>query len=344
MLIESILERNRSFVRGREPHPLPSAEVVALAVVACFDPRLDPILAPSLGLQPSDCFVLRVPGALVRPGGEVLRWLGLAAFLGGVNELLVVGHTSCRMASFTSASFIESFRARGIPRDAFGAGDLREWAGAIADPKRGVQASVDSVAAAPFLPQDLIVAGLVLDDRSGALELVVAPASLGARRGASASATMSAPQAAPAPGPEPAAGPAAGAAQREASPAAPLPSEAAARDTRPFAVGEGAPEAVPSPGGDLDSEIMALLDFLESAEETAGLREDLQRLRRDLGEQRGLKARLKMVEDFVRKSSSASRELMVAFARLRKEASSLGGKIRLDDLVEIFRRRGRPGS
>jgi hypothetical protein len=47
MLIEDILKRNRAFVDGRTPKPLPPAEAVSLAIVACYDPRLDPLLRPA---------------------------------------------------------------------------------------------------------------------------------------------------------------------------------------------------------------------------------------------------------------------------------------------------------
>src|SRR5262249_37821516 len=60
-------------------------------------------------------------------------------------------------------------------REAFGTEDLRAWAGAIPDPRRGVTNSVANILAAPFLPKDPSVAGLVLDDATGALDVVVKP-------------------------------------------------------------------------------------------------------------------------------------------------------------------------
>jgi carbonic anhydrase len=115
--------------------------------------------------------------------------LALAVYMFGVGEVLVVGHTSCRMAAFSASSFIDAFRARGTPREAFGPADLRDWAGAIPDPRGGVRAAVATLRAAPCLPRDLIVAGLVLDDASGVLEVVVPPAEKPAGRGASGPST-----------------------------------------------------------------------------------------------------------------------------------------------------------
>jgi carbonic anhydrase len=175
MLIDDILERNRGWVRGRQPKPLPPVASMRLAVVACYDPRLDPLLLPALGLEPGQAFLLRSAGALLQPGSNTMRSLGLAMFMFGVTEVLVVGHVACRMAAFDTAAFIEEFRRRGVPRDAFGDESLRAWAGAIPSPRQGVLMSVATVREARFVPPDVKVAGVVLDETTGALELVVRP-------------------------------------------------------------------------------------------------------------------------------------------------------------------------
>ncbi len=175
MTIDDLLERNRAFAAGRTPQPLPAAEAVSLAIVACFDPRLDPLLRPALGLGEGEGFMLRTAGAVIAPGSQTLRNLALAVYLFEVDLVLIVGHSSCRMASFPTGELIDGFRRRGVSREAFGTGDLRHWAGAIATPRDGVQASAAAIAAAPFLPSDLAVCGAVLDDASGALELILRP-------------------------------------------------------------------------------------------------------------------------------------------------------------------------
>ena len=171
-LFRRILDRNRAYASSREVRPLPPVEPRRLAVVACYDPRLDELLLPAFGLRPGEAFFLRTAGALVRPGGGILRSLGLAVFMFEVTDIAVVGHTSCRMADFKAAEFADLFRGRGVSRDAFGAEDLREWAGAIPDPRRGVQASMHTIASAAYMPRDVSVFGFVLDDTTGRLEVV----------------------------------------------------------------------------------------------------------------------------------------------------------------------------
>src|SRR5262245_36607690 len=161
MLFDDILERNRGWVRGRKPQPLPPVETKRLAVVGCYDPRLDTLLLSALGLAPGEAFLLRSAGALLHPGSTSMRSLGLAIFMFGVTDVLIVGHAACRMAQFDTAAFIEEFRRRGVPREAFGDESLRTWVGAIASPRQGVQISVAAVREAPFVPKDVSVAGVV---------------------------------------------------------------------------------------------------------------------------------------------------------------------------------------
>lgn len=175
MDLDELLQRNRAFVAGRTATPLPAAEAIPLAVVACYDPRLDPLLRPALGLAPSEGFMIRTAGALVTPDSLTLRSLAVAVYLFEVEEVLVVGHSSCRMAQFSTGAFIDAFRRRGVHREAFGDRDLRDWAGAVATPRDGVLASAAAIAGSPFLPKDLTITGVVLDDTTGRLEVVLKP-------------------------------------------------------------------------------------------------------------------------------------------------------------------------
>lgn len=180
MDLEGILESNRSYVRGRKAQPLPAVKPIRRAILSCYDPRLDDMILASSGAKPGEVFLFRTAGALLVPGSPSLRSLAMAIYMFGVTEVLVIGHTSCRMAQFRADEFIEAFRARGVSRDAFGDRDLREWAGALASPQAGVKATVTAILDAPFIPSDVTVAGMVLDDATGELEAVVPP---GARPG-----------------------------------------------------------------------------------------------------------------------------------------------------------------
>lgn len=175
MFPDDLFQRNQAFVAHREASPLPHPDAVPLAVVTCFDPRLDSLLRPALGLDDDQGFFLRTPGAFVAPESSALRSLAIAVFMMKVRRIFVLGHSSCRMALFDTNTFIDTFRAREVRREAFGDGDLRTWAGAIANPRQGVLASASAIAAAPFLPDDLEIAAGVLDDTTGKIDVVLRP-------------------------------------------------------------------------------------------------------------------------------------------------------------------------
>ena len=91
-----------------------------------------------MGLAEGEGFFLRTAGARVAAGSSSLTNLALAVFMFGLREVLVLGHSSCKMATFDSNTFIDAFRSRGVSREAFGDESLRSWAGAIASPRQGV--------------------------------------------------------------------------------------------------------------------------------------------------------------------------------------------------------------
>ncbi len=68
-----------------------------LAVVTCMDSRIEPL--QMLGLSKGDAKILRNAGARVTD--DVLRTLVLATHLLGVDRVMVVAHTNCRMATVT---------------------------------------------------------------------------------------------------------------------------------------------------------------------------------------------------------------------------------------------------
>lgn len=66
-----------------------------LALVTCMDSRIEPL--DMLGLKPGDAKILRNAGARVTD--DTLRTLVLAVYLLGVERVLVLPHTRCKMAS-----------------------------------------------------------------------------------------------------------------------------------------------------------------------------------------------------------------------------------------------------
>jgi len=346
MRLDEILERNQEFVRGRAARPLPPPVPVPLAVVGCYDPRLDDLLRPALGLSPGDAILLRAAGARLVAGGDPLRSLGLAAFLFGITEIVIVGHTSCRMAMFETNAFIDAFRRRGLTREAFGLEDLRVWAGAIASPRAGVLESVAAIHAAPFMPKDVAVSGLILNDETGALEVIVKPGEIAtgaipAVAMAEAGAAPPAPARPGAPAPQVAVAPV---------PHLPVPPTAAAPATAATTVAgsaapAGAPAAPVAPRFDdrqINSpEVRELLgslgDLLQRFEWRGHWQGEVQTLRQELSRTANPFKRLQLLEDFYRRAAAESREVAAAYKDLRRRAAGAKGSPAVQSLGDILR-------
>ncbi|HEX5043771.1 MAG TPA: carbonic anhydrase [Candidatus Polarisedimenticolaceae bacterium] len=314
--VDRILEHNRAHVARTPAREFPPAEQRRLAVVACYDPRLDVLLWPALGLTPGEAFVLRTAGALVQPQGGVMRSLGLAVFMFGVTEIVVVGHAACRMAMFKNNEFVDLFRRRGVAREAFGTDDLREWAGAIQDPVRGVQASIRNIAAAPYLPKDVAVSGLVLDETTGALTLV--------QRGEAAETPVAPVDSEKVVPPE-------------------VPQGATATITPPTIVAPGASSrastpAAPPPSPEMDALMAGLGQWLGQLEAKRQWRGQVAQLRQDLAMAPSVKDRLSLLETFARKASNDSRDVIRAFERIKQQVAAMpSGKIP-EELLRFFQR------
>jgi carbonic anhydrase len=82
-----------------------------LGVLTCIDSRIDPL--GMLGLSPGDAKILRNAGARVTD--DVLRTLALASYLLGVERVMVVAHTGCRMAGGSEEDIHDAIRDAGGP-------------------------------------------------------------------------------------------------------------------------------------------------------------------------------------------------------------------------------------
>ena len=129
-----------------------------LAVLTCMDSRIDPLAA--LGLVPGDAKILRNAGARVTD--DVLRTLVLASHLLGVDRVMVMAHTDCRMVGESDARVHEAIRAKGGP-------DTRSIAFQVTnDQEATLAADVQRIRSSPYL-DGLHVGGFLYDVASGRL-------------------------------------------------------------------------------------------------------------------------------------------------------------------------------
>jgi carbonic anhydrase len=135
-----VLAANEEYAAGFGLRGLRGRAGRGLAVVTCIDSRIEPLAL--LGLRPGDAKILRNPGARVTR--DVLDALVLGAHLLGVERVLVVAHTDCRMAG-SEAAIHDAVRAAGGP-------DTRSLHLATAEDQEAVlRADVQRIRSSPYL-------------------------------------------------------------------------------------------------------------------------------------------------------------------------------------------------
>ncbi len=174
MKLDQILDNNSRFVSTAVAATEIKSETRArLAIVTCIDTRLTGFMHEALGLKRGDAIFIRVSGPVLTDRDQAaLRSLAVAIFLNNVEEVLVIGHTDCRLVS-DSMPLINRIQSLGISRDAFGSEDLRNWFGLIHNVEDNVKDVVRRVRASKVIPGKIMIHGLVIDSVTGQLKVVV---------------------------------------------------------------------------------------------------------------------------------------------------------------------------
>ena len=100
--IDNILAFNQQFVasKGYEKHITDKYPDKKLAILSCMDTRLSVLLPEALGLKNGDAKIIKNAGAVVlSPLDSAMRSLIVAVYELGVNEIMVVAHTTCGAAT-----------------------------------------------------------------------------------------------------------------------------------------------------------------------------------------------------------------------------------------------------
>jgi carbonic anhydrase len=117
-------------------------------------------------MSPGDVKILRNAGARVTD--DVLRTLILAVYLLGVDRVLIMPHTDCKMAAASEAEIHQAiFNEFDVDTRSV---EIRT----VDDPMAAVKMDVIRVRSAPLLPSTLHVGGAMYDVKTGRLEPVLA--------------------------------------------------------------------------------------------------------------------------------------------------------------------------
>lgn len=106
-----VLTANSDYATGFPLAGLAPVAAKGLALITCMDSRIEPLSI--LGLAPGDAKILRNAGARVTD--DVLGTLVLARWLLGVERVMVLAHTRCRMSGGTEQDVHAAVQAAGGP-------------------------------------------------------------------------------------------------------------------------------------------------------------------------------------------------------------------------------------
>lgn len=157
-----VLSANQSFVGSFANTDLTGTAKRGLAIVTCMDSRISPLAA--MGMQAGDAKILRNAGARVTD--DVLRTLVLATYLLGVNRILVMPHTDCRMASGDESGIHQQIM------DEHGVDTRSLEFRTTSDQRKALALDVTRIRAFPLLQKGVVVGGVIYDVATGTLEPV----------------------------------------------------------------------------------------------------------------------------------------------------------------------------
>jgi carbonic anhydrase len=152
-----VLAANAAYARQFPHRGLQARAARGLAVLTCIDSRIEPLAL--LGLHPGDAKILRNAGARIT--NDMLRTLVLASHLLGVDRLMVIAHTDCRMTG-TEADMHTALRDAGAP-------DTRELNFLVTeDQQKAVRDDVELLRSSPYFAH-VRVGGFRYDVETGRL-------------------------------------------------------------------------------------------------------------------------------------------------------------------------------
>jgi carbonic anhydrase len=159
-VFKDVLASNDLYSSDFESSHLTGKAAQGLAIITCMDSRISPLAI--VGMSPGDVKILRNAGARVTD--DVLRTLVLATFLLGVNRVLVMPHTDCRMARDDEATIHATIKEQhGVDTTSL---EFRT----VSDQRAALAIDVKSIREYPLLQRGVSVAGAIYNVSTGKLE------------------------------------------------------------------------------------------------------------------------------------------------------------------------------
>ena len=152
-----IVSANETYVKGFQHSELTGTARKGLAIITCMDSRISPLAV--VGMQAGDAKILRNAGARVTD--DVLRTLVLATYLLGVERILIMPHTNCRMAQVDDVEIHREIDTKhGIDTSEI---EFKT----VPDQRQALIEDVQKVRSYRLINKDVIVGGAIYDVATG---------------------------------------------------------------------------------------------------------------------------------------------------------------------------------
>ena len=179
-MIDEILKFNLEFVERGDYKKFVTDKYPnkKLAVLSCMDTRLTELLPAALGLKNGDAKIIKNAGGLIlSPYDSAMRSLLVAVYELGVEEIMVVAHTTCGACHMSFKEFEHHMLERGVTESTLdtikhSGIDLDQWLEGFHDTQQSVVNTVATISNHPLLPDDVTVRGFIIDSVTGSLEEV----------------------------------------------------------------------------------------------------------------------------------------------------------------------------
>lgn len=176
-MIDEILRFNKEFIasKGYREYETSKYPDKKIAIVTCMDTRLVKLLPAALGLRNGDVKMIKnAGGTITNPFDSTMRSLLVAVYELGVEEIMVIGHTNCGVQGMNASEMLHLMRKRGIPEEHITLMrhcgiDLDSWLHGFDDGEAAVHETVDLIHKHPLMPDDVRVAGYIMDSTTGEL-------------------------------------------------------------------------------------------------------------------------------------------------------------------------------
>ena len=151
------LAANDEYIKTFKYSELTGTAQRGLAIVTCMDSRINPLSV--VGMKSGDAKILRNAGGRVTE--DVLRTLVLATYLLGVERILIMPHTNCRMAQVDDVEIHREIDTK------YGIDTSEIEFKTVPDQRQALIEDVQKVRSYRLINKDVIVGGAIYDVATG---------------------------------------------------------------------------------------------------------------------------------------------------------------------------------